>query len=222
MKRLFWLLCLVAGCRLAAPPPMAIPEVEAELANARLHGAAFVSAHKFSCPAGPTFIIRAVRSDAVDLVLPDQVRRLRRQKAGSGVKYSDSQVTIWNRGDEAVFYDGGRSYPCREARALSIREDAHLRGVQFRAAGSHETWVLEVWDDLISFSDDTYGTAIVPLTVPEKVENLTIYVSATEAHRLQVVIEARDCVNARNGERFEASVEVNIDGDAYRGCGYAP
>jgi uncharacterized membrane protein len=62
----------------------------------------------------------------------------------------------------------------------------------------------------------------VPRSVPEEAEGTTIYVSTTEAHRLQVIIDQRECVNFMTGERFEAGVEVNLDGDGYRGCGYAP
>ncbi|MGH7930074.1 MAG: hypothetical protein ACREQV_20040, partial [Candidatus Binatia bacterium] len=105
--------------------------------------------------------------------------------------------------------------------ALSlIRQDAHLRGVQFRATGAEGDWILEVYEDGISFTDDAYGRAIVPPAVPEQAEGVTIYVSTSETHRLQIVIEQRECMNLINGERFDTSVQVNIDGDGYSGCGY--
>ena len=154
--------------------------------------------------------------------MPDEVRRLRREQTASGVKYSDPDVSLWSKGREVTLQIRGRGYLCVEERAGSIREDALVRGVQFRAAGEKAEWILEVLKDQISFTDSVYGSAVVPRSVPEEAEGTTIYVSTTEAHRLQVIIDQRECVNFMTGERFEASVEVNLDGDGYRGCGYAP
>jgi uncharacterized membrane protein len=110
----------------------------------------------------------------------------------------------------------------KQERALSSREDAHLRGVRFRAGGTEGDWILEVSEDGISFTDNVYGRAFVPSTIPEYAEGATIYVSTTETHRLQLIIEQRECVSPIDGERFELTVEVNLDGDGYHGCGYTP
>jgi uncharacterized membrane protein len=61
---------------------------------------------------------------------------------------------------------------------------------------------------------------IVPPAAPEQADGAIIYVSTSEAHRLQIVIEQRECMNLINGERFQTSVQVNLDGDGYSGCGY--
>jgi uncharacterized membrane protein len=93
-------------------------------------------------------------------------------------------------------------------------------GVQFRAAGLEDNWTLEVYDDRIIFSHDADGRVIVPPAPAEQADGATIYVSTSEAHRLQIVVEPRACTNLINGKRFNARVEVNLDGDGYRGCGY--
>ena len=43
-----------------------------------------------------------------------------------------------------------------------------------------------------------------------------------EAHRLQARVEQRECVDSMSGERFEATVGVELDGQRYRGCGFVP
>ena len=184
--------------------------------------AGFLVAYTFDCASGPTIVTRIAAPDAIDLILPDEVRRLHREPSAFGVKYSNQDVSLWNKGREATLYIRERRYLCVEERAGSIREDALLRGVQFRATGEEADWVLELLKDQISFTDSVYGSAVVPRPLPEEAEGRTIYVSTTEVHRLQVIINQRECVNFITGERFEASVEVNLDGDGYRGCGYAP
>ena len=44
---------------------------------------------------------------------------------------------------------------------------------------------------------------------------------AIQGPRLRVLIRERECVDSMSGERAESSVAVEIDGYAYRGCGYA-
>ncbi len=47
----------------------------------------------------------------------------------------------------------------------------------------------------------------------------TVYAAVTEAHRLTVRIREVECVDSTSGERWEATVEVEVDGKTYRGCG---
>jgi uncharacterized membrane protein len=46
-----------------------------------------------------------------------------------------------------------------------------------------------------------------------------VYSVATEAYRIVVHIREARCLDAVSGARFEASVEVELNGTAYRGCG---
>ena len=47
----------------------------------------------------------------------------------------------------------------------------------------------------------------------------TVYHAETEAHDLTVTITDEPCTDAMSGERFEAAVTVELDGETYRGCG---
>ncbi|MGH7313777.1 MAG: hypothetical protein ACREJV_11430 [Candidatus Rokuibacteriota bacterium] len=48
-----------------------------------------------------------------------------------------------------------------------------------------------------------------------------MYAAVTEAHRLTVRIRPTPCVDTMSGDRYASTVEVELDGRAYRGCGEA-
>jgi heat shock protein HslJ/uncharacterized membrane protein/membrane-bound inhibitor of C-type lysozyme len=182
------------------------------------------AARAFECADGPAFVLVPVLGGDAALELSRDVLRLTREPTASGARYSDGRVSVWNKGAEALLELGGLTYRCAESRAGSIRADARLRGVVFRAAGNEPGWVLEVRRDRIVFVG-SYGAERV--TVPRPAPQVdfangeTIYAAATEAHRVRVLIRERECVDSMSGDRSEASVSVEIDDRAYRGCGYA-
>jgi heat shock protein HslJ/uncharacterized membrane protein len=181
-------------------------------------------AQAFECGGGPAFVLVSVLGGDAALELSRDTLRLTRQPTASGARFSDGKVTVWNKEREAVLEVGGQTYRCTENRAGSVRADARLRGVDFRAAGSEPSWVLEVLRDRILFVE---GQGAERVTVPRPAAHVdvgtgeTVYAAETEGHRLQVVIRERECVDATSGDRSEASVAIELDGRTYRGCGYA-
>lgn len=186
-------------------------------------------AHVFDCVGGPSFVMvqtadGAGPSDAIDLVLPNRHHRLPRFPTGSGVRYADRGIAVWNKGREAILDLDGRVYRCGENRPASIREDARARGVEFRASGNEPGWTWELLPDRTVFVGG-YGTERVatprpsPQSAPTPGE--TVHAASTDAHRLTVRIRDTACVDSMSGERYGATVEVELDGRAYRGCGDA-
>ena len=181
-------------------------------------------ARAFECADGPAFVLVSVLGGDVALELSRDVLRLTRQPTASGARYSDGKVTVWNKGSEALLEIDGLTHRCTESPAGSIRADARLRGVDFRATGHDPGWMLEVLRDRILFVE---GQGAERVTVPrptarvDSVNGETVYAAETEGHRVRVLIRERECVDSMSGDRSEASVSVEIDGRAYRGCGYA-
>ena len=177
----------------------------------------------FDCAEGPVFVLVPVLGGDVALELDRDVLRLTRQPTGSGARYSDGKVTVWNKGREASLDVGGLTYRCTESRAGSIRADARLRGVDFRATGNEPGWALEVLQDRIVFLDQGGARLTVPRPAPQvdPESGETVYAAEIDGHRLRVLIRERECVDSMSGERAESSVAVEMDGRAYRGCGYA-
>ncbi len=48
-----------------------------------------------------------------------------------------------------------------------------------------------------------------------------VYTGAAEAHRLTARILAGPCVDPMSGDLSESTVEIELDGKRYRGCGEA-
>lgn len=104
-----------------------------------------------------------------------------------------------------------------------IVRSAESRGVEFRASGNEPGWTLEILADRLVFVG-SYGAerAITPRPAPHLESGETVYAAVTEAHRLTVRIRRTPCADSMSGERYDANVEVELDGRRYRGCGGAP
>jgi putative lipoprotein len=181
------------------------------------------AARAFDCQEGPAFVLVPVLGGDAALELDRDVRRLTRQVTASGARYSDGKVTVWNEGREARLELGGQRYRCIESRPRSIRADARLRGVDFRATGNEPGWSLEMLQDRIVFLDQGGARVTAPRPAPQvdPASGETVYAAETDGHRIRVLIRASECIDSMSGERSESSVAVEIDGRAYRGCGYA-
>jgi uncharacterized membrane protein len=64
---------------------------------------------------------------------------------------------------------------------------------------------------------DTPRSAAPSGTTPDG----TVYVGLAEAHRLTARVLARPCVDTMSGDLSMSTVEVELDGRRYRGCGEA-
>jgi heat shock protein HslJ/uncharacterized membrane protein/membrane-bound inhibitor of C-type lysozyme len=180
-------------------------------------------ARAFECSDGPGFVLVPVLGGDAALELSRDVLRLTPAPAASGARYSDGRVSVWNKGGEALLELGGFTYRCTESRAGSIRADARLRGVDFRATGNEPGWVLEVLRDRIVFMGSNGTERVTVPRLPPQIDFVsgeTLYLAETDVHRVRILIRERECVDSMSGDRSEASVSVEIDERAYRGCGY--
>ncbi|HEY7365168.1 MAG TPA: META domain-containing protein [Methylomirabilota bacterium] len=191
--------------------------------------AAPLRAYAFDCADGPRFVMAntapgAGASEAIDLVLPDRHHRLPRLPTASGARYADRGVSVWSKGREAILDLDGRVYRCLENRPRSIREDARARGVEFRASGNEPGWTWELLPDSMVFVGG-YGTQRVATPRPARPGRVTpgetVHTARTETHQLTVRIRDNPCVDSMSGDRHASTVEVEVDGKAYRGCGDA-
>jgi uncharacterized membrane protein len=63
-------------------------------------------------------------------------------------------------------------------------------------------------------------TTLRPAPQVDPASGETVYAAETDTHRIRVLIRESECVDTMSGERSESIVAVEIDGRAYRGCGY--
>ncbi len=174
-------------------------------------------AARFECESG--FVRTTFHADHVVLELSDRTLTLPHLVAASGARYGDGTTTFWNKGNEATLELDGRTQSCRVL--ADPWQNAGERGIDFRAVGQEPGWYLEIDDgkSMRLFYDYAERLAATPVPVPVSNGGTTTYDAVTEAHRLRVVIEERECSDTMSGERFPRTVTVTLDGRSLHGCG---
>jgi len=177
----------------------------------------------YECSDGYGFVAR-IQREKVWLFLPEKTASLPHVPSGSGVKFSEGQMTYWSKGDEALLEIGHEKHmDCKNNRAKAIWEDAKLRGVDFRAVGNEPGWNLEIIQrEKIVFVGD-YGQKryefINAGRSDDRQTRTTIYTVQNDQHQLSVTIVGSRCHDTMSGEAFESTVTVILDGQQYQGCG---
>jgi putative lipoprotein len=78
-------------------------------------------ARVYACADGPALAVTEADDDTIDVFLPDGRRRLPRVPAASGARYTDGQVSVWNKGSEVLLERDGRAWQCTENEPRSPR-----------------------------------------------------------------------------------------------------
>lgn len=165
-----------------------------------------------------------VGGEEVALYMANDQRLLPQVPAASGTKYSDTEVTFWSRGDEAMLDLGYRKFShCQLNRRRIPWEEARRRGVDFRAIGQEPGWYLEIAHGRQILFVTAYGGQRILLPTPEPVleGGRETYAVSNESHQLKVEISLQYCTDTMSGEVFDNSVQVTLDGRRYGGCGLA-
>jgi uncharacterized membrane protein len=189
-------------------------------------GSSSLAAYVFACDDEQQFVLSRVagKPDEMDLVLGDRRQRLTHVRTGSGAQYAADGVSVWAKGGEAMLEVAGRVTTCRENRRRSILEDARARGVQFRASGNEPGWVWELLADRMTFVG-AYGADRVTTSRVDAPSASTqggaIYLGVAESRRMTVRVLPGPCVDTMSGDLSMSTVEVELDGRRYRGCGEA-
>ena len=180
-------------------------------------------AYVWQCADGQTLVMRnLVREKAIAIDFHDGTRRLDQTVSASGTRYADSVMAFWTKGGTATLErQGTPTVQCEERRAASLREDARVRGVIYRALGNEPGWVLEIgpaarlsWTT--NFGQDRYDfEQAQAATAPD---GTTVYTAQNEAVAIKATVKAERCVD--DGEvEFDHVVTVESGGQTLRGCG---
>jgi membrane-bound inhibitor of C-type lysozyme len=185
--------------------------------------AGVLRAYVWHCADGQTLVMRnLVREKAIAIDFHDGTRRLDQTVSASGARYADSVVVFWTKGSTATLErQGAPPVQCEERRAESLREDARVRGVVYRALGNEPGWVLEVgpasrlnWTT--NFGQDRFDfEQSQAATAPD---GATIYTAQQGDVSIRVSIKAERCVDDGDVE-FDHVVTVESGGQTLRGCG---
>jgi len=226
--------CGLAACQRQPPaaPAVATPEPAAAPAPAAAAGVAaddelptgVLRAYVWECADGQTLVMRnLLREKAVAIDFHDGTRRLDQAISASGAKYADAVATFWIKGSTATLERQGTApVQCKERRAASLREDARVRGVVYRAMGNEPGWVLEVgpaarlsW--ITNFGSETHAYD----TSQESAESGgpgRVFTAGEGDQAIRITVRPERCVD--DGEvEFDHSATVEFGGSTLRGCG---
>jgi membrane-bound inhibitor of C-type lysozyme len=179
----------------------------------------------YECGEEYEFVAR-VEGEKAWLFLPGRTVPLPQVPSGAGAKYSNGQITYWNKGEEALILFGEQDrYSCRNNRQRAVWEHAKLNGVSFRAVGNEPGWHLEIYmgERIVLVTD--YGESRLEFAVPEPETDprarTTTYRIQDGEHDLTILIEGKPCQDTMSGEEFDSTVTVTLDGRTLLGCGRA-
>lgn len=184
-----------------------------------------LQAHVWQCSDGSKINTRNLSSPpGIALHTGGETLTLPQVRAASGVRYQDSVMQFWAKGDSATLErKAGAAVDCREVRSLSLLEDARVRGVTFRGVGNEPGWRLEIGPAHRVMLEDGYGSTRIVFQslppAPETTSGVTIHESTSSSHRLKVTLRRQTCADTMSDETFPYSVDVEIDGARRRGCG---
>lgn len=100
--------------------------------------------------------------------------------------------------------------------------EARERGVEFRAVGQEPGWVVEIGSEqltvLTNYAADTL-VADVPVPVMDSTTWTTSYRVSADNVDVRVDIRDEPCADTMSGERFSATVTLELNGTVLHGCG---
>lgn len=182
-------------------------------------------AYVWQCEDGRKIVMRTLlREHAITIGLPEGERRLEQTISASGVRYADSgeRIVFWTKGETASLERAGATpVHCQERRAESLREDARLRGVTYRALGNEPGWVLEVGPQARLDWTTNYGAEHLEFTESTATVSpdgrTRSYTAGHDPNSIKVTIRSERCVD--DGDvAYDLSATVEYRGTTLRGC----
>jgi len=110
-----------------------------------------------------------------------------------------------------------------EIAAHDVWHAAKLRGVAFRAIGQEPGWLLEMstGDKILLVTDYGQTKTEYAYVEPEVFQAQRKSIFRVKPGEFTVTIEGIACTDTMNGEKFEVSVTVELNGKRLQGCGRA-
>lgn len=167
-------------------------------------------------------VIARVGPGEMALWLPDRYLVLSQVRAASGTRYEEGDVMFWSKGDDVLLEIGPERYTdCSLNRSRANWEDARRRGVDFRASGNEPGWTLEITEGRQLLYVGDYGASRVLIETPEKTVVATglSYRAVSGSDTVEVRVSDSPCTDSMQGTPFPATVELQVNGKFYQGCG---
>ena len=201
---------LISGCATTETVNERLPQV-------RKDGSAFY----YQCSDGFGFPAQGSER-GITLLLGDNRHHLRESAVDSGFHYSDGKVTLQGKGDQAVLTIAGKHRSCQIDRRKSVWEDSRYRGADLVAMGNEPGWKLELSQKGDMYYIGDYGTVSFRIPTPKVSHDGNgpyVFAARGTENSLWVSIENKPCIDSMNGDRFDLSVSLIVNGRHLQGCG---
>ncbi len=173
------------------------------------------------------YVVSAARANDPDitLFLDNEPRQMTRVRSASGERYETEGVLFWTKGEEARLEVEGVETTCRVNPFYSKREDAKLRGADFRGTGNEPGWHIELFSSEESVLVTDYGQQTLRF-MAEGPEDLTpgpgsVFTGQSQGLDIRVELTPGPCQDTMIDYEYETTVVVNVGGRELRGCGVA-
>lgn len=150
----------------------------------------------------------------------DANARAWRLRPVAGDAYADAAGTLFREAAATaqLAIDGERARDCVPARQPSPWNAALLRGVAFRAVGNEPGWFVEVDAGVAPRLRATLDSGDRRLDLDAR-RSPTGFSGTAGREPLRLDIERSACTDGMSGQRFEASVTLQVGAARYAGCG---
>jgi putative lipoprotein len=161
---------------------------------------------------------------AITLMFSGRRLALREATAASGARFADDAGNeFWSRGRDVTLKLAGKDKAaCTKTKQPSPWNEAEARGVAYRAAGNEPGWFAEVFGGTESTLRATldYGERKLEVARTQKLAGDDVGFQGKTADGTAVVlrIEPKSCADGMSGEEFEATAQLEVADNIYRGC----
>jgi uncharacterized membrane protein len=206
------------------PVPAPTPDTPASTHETPPEGV--LLAHVWQCDDGVTRTVRNLVQEQAIVGDFDQggPQRLDQVASASGVRHANAteSIVFWSKGRTATLErQGSPPVECSEVRAASLREDARVRGVMFRALGNEPGWILEVGPDgrldwTTNYGQDRYTFEGAIEATGGDASSRT-FTASSASQSITVTVRAEPCTDDA-GLAYEHSASIDFSGGTLRGC----
>lgn len=215
-------LLLLGACR-PAPAPTAPGAAAPAAADAAEQAPADTVHAGFRC--GDLLVGAVFDNAAGNVTLSISGRRIVLPQAvsASGARYADDDGNeFWNKGDEATLALAGASHDCATTDQVSPWDAARDRGVAFRGIGTEPFWSLEVDGGeapAMRLDLDMGERRLLVAGATALGDGAGWSGTADDGSAVTLRVAEGDCSDGMSDQTFPASVDLQVAGQAYRGCG---
>ena len=158
--------------------------------------------------------------DEAQVIFLNQEYVLTRERTASGAKYSNNNISVWNKGEDLLIQLGDFEF---NAHLIGLNDFINKQKFSFKALGQEPGWQMKIKEEKIQLFMD-YGNLelnISPLQISEeRLEESLIYEITTSLLDFQIKIKKSIHTDIMSGQKFPYTAKIITDNKHLIGGGY--